>query len=344
MIKLFLKNHLLRTPKKPTSGRSPYGPTVSVLIIFLISITAISVAQNKDKCPVKVTIVKITDGDTTTIEKTMDEASVKDFTGQFQNVKGKNVQVMITVEDRDKDRKKDKSASSMHFNFDMDSATANLFGKAFMCSDSLMEKNFVWNDSIMKNFPKNFDFDFDFDDEGKMKVFDFNINTEEDGKTVIIKKNGGKTIVINGEEDNVSISKSENDNGKTKTKTKTIIINDDKNNSRKKVIVSTSVMIMDMDDKDDDVYKSDKKKLKDETNFSFYPNPSDGNFVLELNLDEKESVQAKITDMNGKEVYNDKISGNGKISKTINLSGKKGTFIVTIKQGKKTISKKIIIE
>ena len=92
------------------------------------------------------------------------------------------------------------------------------------------------------------------------------------------------------------------------------------------------------------LYKSDKKKNKEESNFSFYPNPSDGNFVLDLDLNGKDDAQVRITDMNGKEVYNEKITGNGKVSKSIDLSGKKGTFIVTIKQGKKTTNKKIIIE
>ena len=321
-------------------------PLVIVLGVFILSIGAIAVAQSKNNGPVKVKIVKIVDGDTTTIEKTMDETSVQDFTKQFQNIKGKNVQVMITVEDMDKDKKgKSKGeSSSMHFNFDMDSATAKSFAKAFIFSgDSLKEFNF--NDSVFKNLPKNFDFNFDFDDEGVMNDFNFDINTDKDGKSVIIKNEKGSTIIISGDEDNASINISEDDNGKTKTKTKTIVIGDEKGNGKKKVIVSTSVIVIDMEDeKDDDVYKPDRKKSKDETNFSFYPNPSDGNFTLELDLNGKDDAQVKITDMNGKEIYNEKISGNGKVSRTIDLSGKKGTLIVTIKQGKKITSKKIIIE
>lgn len=318
---------------------------IGVLSFFLLTIGAIAIGQNKNMGPVKVKIVRIVDGDTTIIEKTMEEASVHDFTKQFENVKGKNVQIMVTVEDANKDKKnKNKSEQSMHFDFDMDSTTAKSFAKAFVFSgDSLKELNF--NDSIFKNIPKNFNFNFDFDDEGAVNDFSFDINTDKNGKTVVIKNGKGKTIVIKGNEDNINISKSESTGGKTKTKTKTIVINDEKGKGKKKVIVSTSVIVIDMnDDKDDDVYKSDKKKSKDETNFNFYPNPSDGNFVLELNLDEKENAQVKITDMNGKEVYNEKISGNGKTSKTIDLNGKKGTFIVTIKQGRKTTSKKIIIE
>ena len=325
--------------------------------VFFASITAFSFAQSKGEEEVTVKVVRIVDGDTTTIEKKMGEVSVQDFTKQFQNIKGKNVQVMITVEESNKDKmnKNKKESSSMHFNFDMDSlpagqagALANSFAKAFVLSDSAMSKSFVWNDSMMKNFPKNFDFKFDFDDESDVNDFDFDLSMDKDknGKTMIIKNGNGKTIVINADEDNVTINKSENG----KTKTKTIVINDDKSIRKKKVIVSTSVIVIDEDDNSNKRSRSDKE----ESSFNFYPNPSDGKFTLDLDLSPvgnnsngvngKEDALVKITDMNSREVYHEKISGNGKMSKTIDLNGKKGTFIVTIKQGKRTTSKKIIIE
>jgi len=353
----------------------PFLLLVPVLAVYLISISSDSRAQGKDEKLVKVKVVKTVDGKTTTVEKTMDEASVKDFTKQFENIEGKNVQVMITVESSDDQDKsvsvrssgKNKSASSMHFNFDwpegengMDSAMARSFSKMFMFHDSI-GNDFTWNDSLFKNlpnFPKDFNFNFNFDDKGEMKDFDFDINTDDDGKTVIINNNGKKTIIRNGEEedgdgeedDTAVISRSESGNGTSKTKTKTIVIGDDKNKSKKKVIVSTSVVVMDMDDEKE--HKSGKRKSKEnsiagekEDNFKFYPNPSDGNFVLDLDLNGKDEVSVLITDMNGKEVYKEKISGSGKTSKTIDLGNdKSGTFIVIIKQGKKTSSKKIIIE
>lgn len=331
-------------------------PLTIVLGTFFFSMGAIALAQDSDHDPVKVKIVKIVDGDTTTIEKTMSETSVNDFTKQFQNIKGKNVQVMITVKDVNKDKMnsgdKNKSAQSMHFNFNMDSTMANSFAKAFAFSDSTLAKSFTWNDSLFKNIPKNFDFNFDFDDKGEMQKFDFNIDTDKDGKTRIIKNGNGKTIVINGDESNVTISKSEN--GNIKTQSKSIVINDEKGKGKKKVIVSTSVIVMDMEDKEEGMSKAEKKarkekqpsgeSAKDESNFNFYPNPSDGNFNLELELKGNEPAQIKIYDLEGKEIYSEKMSGNGKVSKTIDLSGKKGTFIVTIKQGKRTTNKRIIIE
>lgn len=338
----------------------------AALALLFTLITVFSFAQkrtekttSKEQEPVKVKIVKIVDGDTVTIEKSMEESKVEDFTKQFDNIKGKNVQVMVTVEGngtnshKGRNKNTNKSASSMHFNFDMDSATAKAFSKCFMfsTSDSLpagqtgaLCKKFVWHDSLLKNMPKDFDFKFDFDHADLEKEldfdFDFDIDTKDEGKTIIMKSGNGKTIVINGDDENVSISESEE--GKARTKTKTIVINDDKTKTKKKVIVTTSVVVIDMDPEEEGA--SNQRTPKEESSFNFYPNPSDGNFTLDLDLSGKEDALVRITDMNGKEVYNEKIAGAGKVSKSVNLNGKKGTFIVTIKQGKRTNSKKIIIE
>lgn len=48
-------------------------PRVSALCIFFFTSVAFAVAQGKGNSPVKVKIVKIVDGDTITVEKTMDE-------------------------------------------------------------------------------------------------------------------------------------------------------------------------------------------------------------------------------------------------------------------------------
>lgn len=324
---------------------SKYHLWMMLFIFLFLSLVTGAVAQEAEK-PVKVKIVKVVDGDTTIIEKSMEQTNVEDFTNQFQNIKGKNVQVMITVKDAKKDEKNETSLSTMHFNFDTDSSMENLFAKAFAFSDSAFAMNFNWKDSLSKHFSKNFD--FNLDEEVEMNDFDFDIHTDDGGKKVIIKNGKGKTVVINGDEDNVTLNESQlgrDENGTTKTKTKTIVIKDEKKKNKKKIIVSTSVTVVDMDKDDERGSGSEGRAEKKEINFSFYPNPSDGNFILELNLDGKEEAKVLISDINGKEVYNERINASGKISKAINLgTNKNGTFIVTIKQGKRTISKKIIIE
>jgi Secretion system C-terminal sorting domain len=347
----------------------PFLLLASVLVVYFISIASFSCAQSKEEKQVKVKIVKTVDGKTVTVEKTMGESRVKEFTKQFENIEGDDVQVMITLEAPEDKRMqasfdssaKDKSASSMHFNFDfpdgkdmtgIDSVLTNFFSKKFMFHDSL-GKFFNWNDSLFKNLPdlpKDFDFNFDFDKEGVMNNFGFDIKLDNKDETT---GNGNEerdeedAEEESGSTSDQSIHKNfsgEHERKKTTTKTKTLILKGDKNTPQKKVVVSTSVIVTDMEEKDGGLDKS-KSGKKEESTFEFYPNPSDGNFLLDLDSNEKEEVLLRITDVNGKEVYKGKFSGNGKTSNPINLgSHKNGTFIVTIKQGKKTSSKKIIIE
>ena len=48
--------------------------------LFFASFTSMSFAQSKDNGDVRVKVVKIVDGDTTTIEKTLNQAKLEDFT------------------------------------------------------------------------------------------------------------------------------------------------------------------------------------------------------------------------------------------------------------------------
>ena len=287
----------------------------------------------QDNEQVKVKVKKIIDGDTTVTEETMSESEVEAFTKQFENDKGKNKQLMITVENLNK---KEGHPQSMSFKAMIDSTMAH----AFSFSDSSFDMKFDWNDSSMKNFAKNFKFDFDPKD--LMADFNIDIDSSDDGRVVIINKKNQKRISVTDDEDSSDNENINSDN--TKTRKKSIVIEDENGRPRKKVIVSTSVSVIDMDDEKHESSKARSKKIEKETDFSFYPNPNDGDFILELNTDEKKPAIVTITDINGKEIYNEKISGNGRINKSISLNDKKGTFIVTIKQDKKIISKKIIID
>lgn len=320
---------------------------LSIVVIFVAATATIAFTQKKEKDLVKVKIVKIADGDTTVIEKVLDENSADDFIKQFQNIKGKNVQLMITLENLNETKKRSNSDSRMRFNFSWDSTMSDTWAKCFILSDSSF-KRFSWNDSIWKSFPKHFDFDFDDEEFIKDFNFDFHINSEDDGNTIIIKSGKNKAIVIEGDEDNLTISKSENEAGgeKTKTRTKTMTIKDAKGKEKKKVIVTTTVKVIDLEkNDDDDIYKSGKRKSKGGDNFVFYPNPSDGSFILELELSGENSADVKITDMQGKIIFQETINGSGTVSRDINLgSDRKGIFIITVKKEKKTVVKKIIVE
>lgn len=315
-----------------------YAIAVTVLSAFFITATVHAFAQDNDKKEVKIKIIKIVDGDTTITEKTIDKSKPGGHHSFFMDEDGKRFEMLMEMDDEraeGRHHKMMKHRGPMQFHYKTDSAGGNAFAKCFVFDDSTMSnKGFTWNDSCMKVCMKNMKFDFE-GLEKMMKDFEFDVQTSEDDKQVIIKTGRGKTIVINKDEED-QLEKS--DDGKTKTKTKSFIVENEKG-GKKKITVTTSVTVL-----EEDHDPADRVKDGESNNFSFYPNPSDGNFNLDLDLDGKKSAQVIITDITGKEVYNEKVSGKGKVSQKINLDGKKGTFIVTVKQGGKTQSKKIIIE
>ena len=78
----------------------------------------------------------------------------------------------------------------------------------------------------------------------------------------------------------------------------------------------------------------------------YYPNPNDGKFNLSFNLDQKDEVSVSVMDILGNEVYKEKLLDfNGAYDNEINLSGKeKGIYILQIRQKKKMLTRKILIE
>jgi len=109
----------------------------------------------------------------------------------------------------------------------------------------------------------------------------------------------------------------------------------------------------------EDLKETDKKQLKNKgvnsevdkytlkpENLVFTPNPNNGKFKLEFNLPEKGKTSIKIFDTNAKEVYNESLGNfDGNYSKDIDISKYgKGTYFLQISQGKKMISKKMVIQ
>lgn len=76
------------------------------------------------------------------------------------------------------------------------------------------------------------------------------------------------------------------------------------------------------------------------------PNPSNGKFDLNFNLKNKGDAEVTVFDMQGKQVYNEKLSGfQGEYKKSIDLSNnQKGIYFIKIQQEKHTQVKKVIIE
>ena len=78
----------------------------------------------------------------------------------------------------------------------------------------------------------------------------------------------------------------------------------------------------------------------------YYPNPSNGKFDLVFNLSTKADTEIRIFDPNGKEIYNEKRKDfSGEYSHQLDISEHgRGTYILKISQGDKSVSKKVIVE
>ncbi len=94
-----------------------------------------------------------------------------------------------------------------------------------------------------------------------------------------------------------------------------------------------------------DINFSIKNNLKP-SELQYYPNPNDGKFNLRFNLDQKGEVMVKVLDILGNEVYKETILDfDGIYDNELNLTGReKGIYILQIRQGRKALSRKILIE
>lgn len=78
----------------------------------------------------------------------------------------------------------------------------------------------------------------------------------------------------------------------------------------------------------------------------FYPNPNNGRFNLSFELKETGTTTIEIANKDGKQVYLEKLKDfSGKFSKEIDISSEKqGLYYLTVKQGKKVLMRKLLIE
>jgi hypothetical protein len=111
----------------------------------------------------------------------------------------------------------------------------------------------------------------------------------------------------------------------------------------KKVTVMSTVKVLDSKTTTDKLTSTKKELSLQQLNF--YPNPSNGKFSLEFETSDKDPVTIHIMDTNGKEVYNETVKGEEKYKREIELgAASKGIYVINLQQGKRSTSKKIIIE
>lgn len=137
---------------------------------------------------------------------------------------------------------------------------------------------------------------------------------------------------------------------------KMIIVNEDnapgKDGKNEKRMTKIVMVRMDITDASAD----DKKRLNDQIgnadnklemdNMKMYPNPNDGKFNLNFNLKTKGDTEVIVYDMQGKQVYSEKLPNfSGDYNKAIDISSNtKGVYFVKIQQGKHSQVKKIVLD
>ena len=216
--------------------------------------------------------------------------------------------------------------------------------------------------------PQKFRFHIDSEDGEDAKVMMFKVHSDEEGgemKDVELDMNieveevegeeGKKKMIIrtntNGEErEQVIFLDGEGDGEEQQIKIiKSVQMNMDSEDgssvSESIVIVKQVVRIEDLDENDPQpARKEAKKELQLET-LKFFPNPNDGKFTLEFETEKKGEVELSIHDINGRVVYQKNFSPEGLMTQQVDISKQgAGVYILNLIQGKRGISKKIVIE
>jgi hypothetical protein len=287
-------------------------------VIFLLGFAATLnsvVAQDNNqptgKSYVKIKSMKIINGDTIVTEK--------EYTGDGN----------IQIED---------SLGGQDFgNFSFHSFS-NPFDSSFFKNYSNMDNmfrdfNFGGNDLFFKGFdsPEFMMPHFDFDVDSMIKEFNFR-NTD----TAFFPDLKDNKIIIKSFKDE-DIKKLSDSLNKAHPSMDVQIFG--KNDKGQPVTYNKKIMII---DKADNTSKVRNEELKIEV----FPNPADGFFNVSFQLDPKNKTSILITDMNGKELLKETMEkASGIYTRQFDLKDyAKGNYLINIKQGKKSVSRQIIIE
>lgn len=158
----------------------------------------------------------------------------------------------------------------------------------------------------LKEIHENIDIDEIMDE-----LEDIDVKVEEvDGNIIITRTEGGNTTV---EEINIG-----------------------EDNNRKKIIVKSSVNS-----------KKDASAIASSSSFdvNVYPNPNNGSFTIELNLNNEEPATVKVVDASGKVVFKKNVKGKENHSLKVDLKKPSaGVYVVVIEQQNEIVKLKTIIE
>lgn len=123
-------------------------------------------------------------------------------------------------------------------------------------------------------------------------------------------------------------------------------LDQDGDNGDVRVITRAKVMIKSASDDDKKSIGTDKMEGLELRDISFYPNPSDGRFDVDLETKSDSPVQIIIVDSNGNEVFNRVGSpSDGAYQFHVDLTHEgKGIYIMKLVQNDKALTKRVVIE
>jgi hypothetical protein len=80
-------------------------------------------------------------------------------------------------------------------------------------------------------------------------------------------------------------------------------------------------------------------------NFKIYPNPSDGNFEIQLLNTSGETISLQLFDLKGRVVYTDLVKESGKINRSIAINNlSTGVYLLKVFEGNRQVTKKVVIQ
>lgn len=92
----------------------------------------------------------------------------------------------------------------------------------------------------------------------------------------------------------------------------------------------------------------EKLSITDNTlsaNLRIFPNPSDGNFEIQLLNTSGETINLQLFDLKGRVVYTDIVKESGEISRAVSVNNlSTGVYLLKVSEGNKQITKKVVIQ
>jgi hypothetical protein len=208
------------------------------------------------------------------------------------------------------------------------------FGISDNIADSSFMKNFADMQEMFKNFnfnmtPEMPEFNGSFNIDSITKEFNFqNFGAPSLGKNKIIIKSFKDTL-LNNNRSNIEKSQPDAD-----------MQIYGKDNQGNHITYSKKITIL------EDGIRKNKLNDSNTLQVEVSPNPANEFFNLSFQLDQKNKTSITITDMNGKQLLKESIDkAEGSYTRQFDMKGyESGTYIINIKQGKKTVAKRILIE